>query len=179
MFLDAIINFMNQQLNPLSGKNNFLANPKKNGFTLVELIIVVIIVGILASLGLTQYSLMVEKSRTAEARVHIGTMRNLAYSYYLENGSLTGIQNGDLGVNATCTSNSYYYFAISSYSTASMVGLVARRCESGGKPPNASSATVYRIYMFFTPSTGETLWRCNYVDGLGPCFGYSNDIPPS
>jgi prepilin-type N-terminal cleavage/methylation domain-containing protein len=32
-------------------------------FTLVELIIVVIIVGILAALGLTQYSLVVEKSR--------------------------------------------------------------------------------------------------------------------
>ena len=151
----------------------------RKAFTLLELIVVIIIVGILATLGLTTYTNQIEYSRTAEAKAGIGAMRKLAYEYYLKNGTVNGIANADVGVNATCTSNGYYYFAISDYSTASMVGLVARRCESGGKPPNASSATVYRIYMFFTPSTGETLWRCNYVDGLGPCFGYSNNIPPS
>ncbi|MDD5130223.1 MAG: prepilin-type N-terminal cleavage/methylation domain-containing protein, partial [Candidatus Omnitrophica bacterium] len=44
----------------------------KKGFTLVELIIVVIIVGILASIGLTQYNKVVEKSRAAEARMILG-----------------------------------------------------------------------------------------------------------
>jgi len=40
----------------------------RKGFTLLELIVVIIILGILASLGFSQYIKMVEKGRSAEAR---------------------------------------------------------------------------------------------------------------
>ncbi|MBU0547795.1 MAG: prepilin-type N-terminal cleavage/methylation domain-containing protein, partial [Candidatus Omnitrophica bacterium] len=35
----------------------------RKGFTLIELIVVIIIVGILASVGMTQYTKVVEKGR--------------------------------------------------------------------------------------------------------------------
>ena len=122
-------------------------NHSNKSFTLVELIIVVIIVGILASLGLTQYSAVVEKSRIAEARMHIATMRQLAYSYYLNGGDLSAITNADVGVGTgqipnSCASTNYYYYGVSSTypPTTNYVVLYAVRCSSGGKAPQFSAA---------------------------------------
>jgi len=135
-------------------------------FTLVELIIVVIIVGILASLGLTQYSLVVEKSRLAEAKVRIGVMRNLAYEYYLNNGVMTSIQYADLDVDNSCSSTSFYRYRGASYSV-DYVSLVAERCGSGGKTPNA--ARVYKIVQDYSPKTGASGWYCQWTDNSSAC----------
>jgi Tfp pilus assembly protein PilE len=134
---------------------------------LVELIIVIIIVGILASLGLTQYNLVVEKSRTAEAKVRIGTMRNFAYQYYLENGSLDGMERADVGVDNTCSSTDFYRYDVSN--TSSYANLVAARCTSGGKAPNASK--LYFYYLVYYPGTGQSSWHCYYAVDNSPCFG--------
>jgi prepilin-type N-terminal cleavage/methylation domain-containing protein len=137
-------------------------------FTLVELIIVVIIVGILASLGLTQYSLVVEKSRLAEAKTHIGVMRSLAYEYYLNGGALASIQDADVSVVRTCTTDSFYQYFIAS-STSTYVRLGSQRCTSGGKAPNASRS--YYFILQFNPSSGQNDWHCRYVDDNSACFG--------
>jgi prepilin-type N-terminal cleavage/methylation domain-containing protein len=145
---------------------NILSNNKR-AFTLVELIIVIAIVGILASLGLTQYGKLVEKFRTTEAKVRIETMRNLVYSYYLENGSITSLQPADVGAVGTCSDTDYYtyYFWLDD----DHVGLVASRCGSGGKTPNASRT--YYLTLLYYPGTGQSTWYCNYTGGMTPCFG--------
>jgi prepilin-type N-terminal cleavage/methylation domain-containing protein len=148
-------------------KNNL--SEKEHGFTLIELIVVIIIVGILAALGLTQYSTIVEKSRLVEAKVRIGTMRQLVYQYYLENGSLAGIQDADVGVDYTCTSSSFYaYYKVANPTNAT---LGADRCPSGGRSPNPSRRYVY--YLSFVPGTGQSTWHCYYTDDSSSCFGLS------
>ncbi|MDD5691808.1 MAG: prepilin-type N-terminal cleavage/methylation domain-containing protein [Candidatus Omnitrophica bacterium] len=142
---------------------------KEHGFTLVELIIVIIIVGVLAALGMTQYTLIVEKARTAEAKVRIGAMRDLAYQYYIEHGSLTGIQYADVGVDNTCTSTDYYSYW--SYDAGSWLSLVATRCTSGGKSPDVDVSRQYYIAMKWYPSTGLVRWVCVYILGGRSCFG--------
>jgi len=143
--------------------------PLIRSFTLVELIIVVIIVGILASLGLTQYNLVVEKSRLAEAKVRIGTMRQLAYSYYLENGTVTGMQDADVGADNTCSSTGFYAYDRANHGSGTYARLGATRCTSGGKTPNASKQ--YYYYMHFWPGTGQIIWSCHYTDDNSSCFG--------
>jgi prepilin-type N-terminal cleavage/methylation domain-containing protein len=140
-------------------------------FTLVELIIVVIIVGILASLGLTQYNLVVEKSRLAEAKIRLGTMRHLAYEYYLNGGALASIQDSDVDGYRSCTTNSYYQYFVGSSSSA-YVRLQCLRCTSGGKVPNASRA--YYFTLQFYPATGQSDWHCRYADDASSCFGLTD-----
>ena len=145
-----------------------LEKSRIKSFTLIELIVVIIIVGILAAMGISQYSLMVEKARTAEAKVRLGVMRQLAYEYYLNNGSVTGMGSDDLGVDNTCHSTDFYRYRVNAYS-ATNVNLYADRCTGGGKTPNATRE--YLLWMTFVPSTGASPLCCWWSDNYGHCFG--------
>ena len=46
------------------------------GFTLIELLVVVMIIGILSSIALPQYEMVVEKSRATEALVNVKAIRD-------------------------------------------------------------------------------------------------------
>lgn len=138
------------------------------GFTLLELIVVIIIVGILATLGITTYANQVEYSRTAEVRAKASTMRKLAYEYYLKNGTLNGIQGSDVGVES-CSSNNYFEYGLWTR-TSDCVLFGGYRCSSGGKSPNVSVR--YYYYMEYHPDTGKSNWYCYPNDGSGlGCFG--------
>ncbi|MDD5109132.1 MAG: prepilin-type N-terminal cleavage/methylation domain-containing protein [Candidatus Omnitrophica bacterium] len=140
----------------------------RKGFTLVELIVVIIIVGILASIALTQYANMVEYGRVAEAKTRLGSMRQAVYEYYWTNGSVESMQNSDVGVSDTCSSDSYYRYRIF-FSVPTIAQLWARRCTSGGKTPDSSSG--YSIWYEVSPSDGYQRWHCQRGSPLSGCFG--------
>jgi type IV pilus assembly protein PilE len=73
----------------------------KKGFTLLELLIVVIIVGVLATLALPNFLRGVERARWAEAKNILGALRasQIRYKAQYETGYATSI--GDLDVNIT------------------------------------------------------------------------------
>jgi prepilin-type N-terminal cleavage/methylation domain-containing protein len=155
----------------LSERNNSLTNPKK-AFTLLELIVVIVILGILATLGFSQYTLVVEKGRLAEAIATIGNMRQLAYEYYLKNGTLATLTNDDVGVTNTCDSSHYFRYWVGGTSNT-YADLVADRCTSGGKTPNASRQ--YEFYTEFYPTTGRSDFCCYWSsDTSTGILGYGN-----
>ncbi len=53
-----------------------------SGFTLVELMVVVAIIGILAAVALPQYQNFQKKARTSEARVSLGAINSLEQAYF-------------------------------------------------------------------------------------------------
>ena len=136
----------------------------RKGFTLLELIVVIIILGVLATLGLTQYGRMVERSRGAEARAILGNLRKFAAGYYMEWGSTTGMPANLLGlgtqqdqVPTVCRGSHYFSYGIAGNADPE-IGFGATRCITGsaGKPPNSSVA--FRLALTTNFLTGADTW---------------------
>ncbi len=60
-------------------------NKNKKGFTLVELVIVIAILGILALYALPKYQGIIKEARSSEARAQLGSVRSAIGIYYAKN----------------------------------------------------------------------------------------------
>ena len=79
-------------------KNNALL---KGGFTLIELLVVVLIIGILSSIALPQYTKAVEKARATEAMSWLSDYVTAQNVYHMAQGSFSKDGDGadlDLGL---------------------------------------------------------------------------------
>ncbi len=73
---------------------------KKNlGFTLVELMIVVGVMGILAAIAIPQYDSYLRKSKRAEAKTALNALAQLQESFYANNGNRYTTKLGTGGLN--------------------------------------------------------------------------------
>ncbi len=135
---------------------------RKSGFTLLELIVVIIIIGILATLGFVQYTAIIEKGRRAEAASNLGTLRTLESVRYQETGAygdLASLNSGlPGGATASCgavsPANQYYF----QYECASASGTcTAHRCTTGGKAPVGTSADTMTLGIDGTKG-GSVTW---------------------
>ena len=62
----------------------------KQGFTLVEILVVVVIIGILAAIAIPTYFRLTENTYAKEAEIQISNMVKSAGQYKLEEGTLPG-----------------------------------------------------------------------------------------
>jgi prepilin-type N-terminal cleavage/methylation domain-containing protein len=123
------------------------------GFTLLELMIVIIIVGILATLGIMSYQAAVEKSRGAEARKVISALRSMCAAFYLEDHDLSKCTLDNLAISNIasavpipgklpgfqCWPTHFFIYGISNLVMPSQVTFAATRCAAGGKTPDLTS----------------------------------------
>jgi len=92
---------------------------KKSGFTLIELMISIAIVGILVAVVYPSYLSYVQQARRSEGQAKLVELANLQEMYYLDHHVYTEDLDTDLNMGADpfITENGYY--SISSSSTVS------------------------------------------------------------
>jgi len=63
---------------------------RKKGFTLIEIMTVVVIIGVLSTLALTRYNKLINRNRWSSVLKALIPLRQAAEMYYLENGVVPG-----------------------------------------------------------------------------------------
>ncbi len=70
--------------------NRFRKQPNQKGFTMVELMVVVVIVGVLAAVAVPMYSKYIKNARVSEATGKIGEVVTAAKAWAIENPNTAG-----------------------------------------------------------------------------------------
>ncbi len=85
----------------------------RSGFTLIELMMVIAMVGVLAAIAFPSYTEMVEKGRVAEAKSDISAMMQTIERYYVGNNDYPN-SLADIGANSDLDpwEKPYVYFKI-------------------------------------------------------------------
>lgn len=111
---------------------------RKGGFTLLELLVVVIIVGILAAIAIPQFAKTMEKSRISEANSILGSIRTAEMAYYQEKNTYTGTST-DLMVDVPADASTQHYFiytlTFNVNTPAQFTATATRRIAEPGKNP--------------------------------------------
>ena len=91
----------------------------RQGFTLVELMITVVIVGVLAAVAVPIYQANVSRAKASEADACLGSVRTALRVYYAENAAYpvqaSAKRVDSLGIDITAADLNGKYFAIGDY----------------------------------------------------------------
>lgn len=108
----------------------------QNGFTLIEVMIVVAIVGILAAVALPSYTSYLRRGELPEAFTYLSTFRVQMEQYYLDNrnygNSNTCAPKSD-GTSAVTTPDAVHYFTFSCTLTNDDQGYTITATGSGSR----------------------------------------------
>ncbi len=134
----------------------------RKGFTLLEVLIVVIIIGILAAIALPQYVSTIEKARSSEAVSNVGSLRTSMDRYWYEQLSQTTYTAGtlntlDLDNPNSVTGRLYNYTLTDASSTGGRSYTI--RAE------RTSEAATYWVQWLQQSSTSGKLYKSSALGG--------------
>ena len=144
---------------------------KEDGFTVIELLIVIIIVGVLFSIGLPSFLNQANKAKQSEAKAYIGSMNKAHQAYFVENTTFTtNIEALGIGIT-TAPTNNYQYGA---YSNAKNKNILSEGESQSPSALNSYGGTVFvvdagdnstlRSILCETTSPGENTLQHDHTD---------------
>ena len=136
------------------------------GFTLIELMIVVAIIGILAAIAIPNFMTYQAKARQSEAKIGLGGIFTTATSYFAENNTFTVSSASALGYAPAGSPKYSFSYAGSTINSGSTAPTASGNC-GGNTTVTASAAT----------ASGFTAGAIGNIDGDTTCDEWIiNDI---
>lgn len=128
---------------------------KPTGFTLIELMIVVAIIGILAAIAIPRFAQMLEKSREGSTKGNLGAMKSAVAIYY---GDWQGVWPQTLNTVSNVTFSRYMDTIQPVKATAAFA--------PGAASPAGSSVTM--VPLSVVPTTAGSGWM--YDSSIGSLY---------
>ena len=131
---------------------------KSKGFTLIELMIVVAIIGILAAIAIPQYQNYVARAQVSEALVLASGAKTGVSEYISTNGTMP-TSNTEAGI-ATTIKGSYVKSVVGG--TDGVITMTFQEDADADTPGNAHSAIATRTMILEpTKTDGSITWTCS------------------
>lgn len=129
-------------------------NKMQQGFTLIELMIVIAIIGILAAIAIPAYQNYIIRAQVSEAPSVMAAAKTGVGVYYTNKGLLPA-NNGDAGVATAASIQGNYVESVA-------VGTNGVITATFGKDANAAIKLSTKNTFTLTPSTlaGSIVWHC-------------------
>lgn len=135
------------------------------GFTLVELMIVIVIVGILAAIAYPSYQEQVRKSRRADAQNALMAAANAMEKYYWSNTTYTtDLTNLGYSASPAASPEGYYSISAAAGSTGSIASSYTLTATPVAGGPQAGDASCTTLTLNSRGVKGST-------PGSGNCWG--------
>ncbi len=142
------------------------------GFTLVELMVVVAIIGILAAIAIPNFQSYQAKSRQSEAKITLAGVYTAEKSYQVEKSSFTACLSS-IGVSVEGNGTNSFY--TTGFAAAAVAGSCATTDPATGTPTCASSAGVTHFLagrpaaglIASLPASAATCNATTFVAGAG------------
>jgi len=137
--------------------NNIKVNQKDSGFTIVELLVVIVVIGILAAITIVSYTGITAKANASKALANAQTVATVAEAINADTGAKYPVTTGEFGTLPSTT-------RIPSGIT---IGTAA--------PTTGNGTTTFQLYTLTTnPSTGGKVVFWDYAKGALCTSGTDN-----
>jgi len=115
------------------------AHRRRRGFTLLELMIVVLVMGVLAALAITSYSRYGFRARRTDGQKLLLAIANAEERYFAQRNAYADLATIGYSTTATATSENGYYTAAVSVSTVNTVAAQAFLATATPTPGNSQA----------------------------------------